>query len=236
SEPGSVFASPWGWRQYGDSGKWLNDIVAPLGSVVDAMAFVHNLVGKTGVHSTATLLQATGFQMPGFPGMGAWVSYGLGSLNDNLPTFIVLPDHRGFPSNGQKNWDSAFLPARHQGTLIRPGAANPIEDLFPARDGIVTKASDAERLAVMNHLNRRHAESRPGDSRLDARIKSYELAARMQLAAPEALQISSEPKHILKMYGLDHGLGEFPKEINVPEETAIFGRKCLIARRLLERG
>ncbi|HEY0982302.1 DUF1501 domain-containing protein [Schlesneria sp.] len=232
---GATFAPPWKWNSYGECGKELSEISAPLGSVVDEVAFIHNLVGKTGVHSSATLLQATGFQMPGFPGMGAWVSYGLGSMNDNLPTFVVMPDHRGFPSNGQKNWDSAFLPALHQGTLIRPGAVNPIEDLFPI-EGLVSKEADAAGLSVMNRLNRLHAESRTGDSRLEARIKSYELAARMQLAAPEALEITNEPQHILRMYGLDQGGGEFPKEINVPEETDIFGRKCLIARRLLERG
>ena len=120
---GATYAAPWTWKQYGQCGKHLSEITAPLGDVVDEIAFVHNLIGKTGVHSTSTLLQATGFQTPGFPGMGAWVSYGLGSLNDNLPTFVVLPDHRGFPSNGQKNWDSAFLPASHQGTILRPGAA-----------------------------------------------------------------------------------------------------------------
>lgn len=118
SEPGSVFASPWPWKQYGNSGKWLNDIVAPLGSVVDEIAFIHNMVGKTGVHSQATYLQSTGFQLPGFPGMGSWVSYGLGSENDNLPSFVVLPDHRGFASNGQKNWDAAFLSPEHSGTMI----------------------------------------------------------------------------------------------------------------------
>lgn len=233
---GNTFAAPWKWEKHGECGKALSEITKPLGAVVDDLAFIHNVVGKTGVHSTATLLQATGFQLPGFPGMGAWVSYGLGSMNDNLPTFIVMPDHRGFPSNGQKNWDSAFLPARHQGTLIRPGAANPIEDLFPAREGIVTKEADTAGLQVLTRLNRQHAATRAGDSRLEARIKSYELAARMQLAAPEALEIAGEPKHILKMYGLDQGTGEYPKEINVPEETEVFGRKCLIARRLLERG
>ena len=233
---GATFASPWKWQSYGQSGKRLSEISAPLGNVVDEIAFIHNLVGKTGVHSSATLLQATGFQLPGFPGMGAWVSYGLGSMNENLPTFVVMPDHRGFPSNGQKNWDSAFLPARHQGTLIRPGAANPIEDLFPEQNSIVTRGSDVDGLDVLTRLNRRHAETRPGDSRLEARIKSYELAARMQLAAPEALDISGEPEHILKMYGLDRDQAEYPKEINVPEETEIFGRKCLLARRLLERG
>ena len=232
---GATFASPWSWKQFGQCGKHLSEVTAPLGEVVDEMAFIHNVIGKTGVHSTSTLLQATGFQTPGFPGMGAGVSYGLGSMNDNLPTFVVLPDHRGFPSNGQKNWDSAFLPASHQGTIIRPGAANPIEDLFPAKNGLVTREGDAAGLELMTKLNRRHAESRPGDSRLEARIKSYELAARMQLAAPEALNIEGEPKHILDMYGLAGGR-EFPKEINDLEETDIFGKKCLIARRLLERG
>ena len=94
------------------------------------MAFIHNLVGKTGVHSQATYLQATGFDTPGFPGMGCWVSYALGSMNDNLPTFVVLPDRRGFASNGPKNWGAAFLPTHHQGTVIRPGTENPIADLF----------------------------------------------------------------------------------------------------------
>lgn len=232
---GATFASPWEWKQYGESGKHLSAVAAPLGDVVDEIAFIHNLIGKTGVHSTSTLLQATGFQTPGFPGMGCWVSYALGSANDNLPTFVVLPDHRGFPSNGQKNWDAAFLPASHQGTILRPGATNPIEDLFPATAGIVTREGDAAGHDLLAILNQRHALQRPGDSRLDARIKSYELAAKMQLAAPEALEISGEPRHILEMYGLSDNR-DFPKEINDREETDIFGRKCLIARRLLERG
>jgi hypothetical protein len=97
----------WDFKPYGQCGKLLSEVVAPLGAVVDDLAFIHNMVGKSGVHSTGTLLQATGFQLPGFPGAGCWVSYALGSLNDNLPTFVVLPDHRGFASNGVKNWDSA---------------------------------------------------------------------------------------------------------------------------------
>src|SRR5947209_14888341 len=108
----------WDFRPYGQSGKMLGEVVADLGDSVDDIAFLHNMVGKTGVHSSATLLQATGFQTPGFPGAGAWVSYALGSLNENLPTFVVLPDHRGFASNGAKNWGAAFLPAQHQGTVI----------------------------------------------------------------------------------------------------------------------
>ena len=128
---GPWMKSPWAFERHGRCGKMLSDIVAPLGEVVDDMAFVHNLVGKTGVHSQATYLQATGFQRPGFPGMGNWVSYALGSMNENLPTFVVLPDHRGFASNGPKNWASAFLPARDSGTTIFPGRKNPIADLLP---------------------------------------------------------------------------------------------------------
>jgi hypothetical protein len=227
----------WDFKPYGECGKQLSEVVAPLGDVVDDIAFVHNMVGKTGVHSQGTLLQTTGFDRPGFPGMGCWVSYGLGSLNENLPTFVVLPDHRGLPSNGTKNWDAAFLPAQHQGTVVYPGSDAPVADLFPhERADFVTGDADREAGAVLARLNRAHAEARPGDDRLDARIRSYELAARMQLAAPEALDISKESKEVLRLYGLDHGVSSFDKEINPVEETDYFGRKCLVARRLLERG
>ena len=227
----------WDFQPYGGCGKLLSEVVAPLGDVVDELAFVHNMTGKSGVHSAATLLQATGFQLPGFPGAGSWVSYGLGSLNDNLPTFVVLPDHRGFPSNGVKNWDSAFLPAQHSGTLVYPDAEAPIADLHPHRAGAyVTPAGEADAHRLLAELNRGHAATREGDQRLDARIRSYELAARMQLAAPEALDLKAEPEHVLRLYGLERGPQAWPKEINAEEETWHFGRKCLAARRLLERG
>jgi len=232
---GATFCSPWRWTRYGHCGKSLSEIAAPLGACVDEMAFIHSMVGKTGVHSQATYLQATGFDTPGFPGAGAWVSYALGSANKNLPTFVVLPDHRGLASNGQKNWGAGFLPAEHQGTILRPGTANPITDLHPpaGHDNPLLRERTVHLLA---ELNREHQATRPGDSRLEARIRSYELAARMQLSAPEALDLSSEPKHILKMYGLDDVPASFPAAINDREETIHFGRKCLIARRLLERG
>jgi hypothetical protein len=227
----------WDFNPYGKSAKLLSEVVAPLGAVVDDIAFVHNMVGKTGVHSQGTLLQTTGFNRPGFPGMGSWVSYGLGSANENLPAFVVLPDHRGLASNGTKNWDSAFLPAQHQGAAIYPGTDTPLEDLFPnEKTEYVTRAGDRAGIRLLAELNREHATARPGDARLDARIHSYELAARMQLAAPEALDVSKEPAHVLKLYGLDHGATTFAQDINPIEETDYFARKCLVACRLLERG
>ncbi|MCA9016031.1 MAG: DUF1501 domain-containing protein, partial [Planctomycetaceae bacterium] len=117
SSPGKTMQAPWKWKQYGESGKWLNECVAPLGECVDDMAFIHDMVSKSNVHGPATFMQATGFILPGFPGMGAWISYGLGSLTDNLPTFVVLPDPRGFAPNGAANWSAGFLPASNQGTI-----------------------------------------------------------------------------------------------------------------------
>ena len=207
---GPWMKSPFRFDRYGECGKAISEAVAPLGACVDDMAFVHNLVGKTGVHSQATYLQSTGFQLPGFPGMGCWVSYALGSLNDDLPTFVVLPDNRGYASNGPKNWHSAFLPAQHQGTVIRPGTERPIADLFPPESSPITTQSEQAGLELLTRL--------------------------MQLSAPEALDLSQEPQHILRLYGLDHGQTSWPSEINDQEETEYFGRKCLVARRLLERG
>ena len=232
---GPWMQSPFAFARHGQSGKHLSEAVAPLSEVVDDLAFVHNLVGKTGVHSQATYLQATGFQRPGFPGMGSWVSYALGSENENLPTFVVLPDHRGYASNGPKNWASAFLPTHTQGTTIFPQRENPIPDLHP-KAGFVTPASHRAGIDLINQLNAGYAETRPGDDRLEARIQTYELAARLQLSATEALDIAKEPDHVLKLYGLEREPKQYPKTINPPEETEYFGRKCLIARRLIERG
>jgi len=227
----------WEFKPHGRSGRMLSEAVAPLGACADEMAFVHNMVGKTGVHSQGTLLQATGFNMPGFPGVGCWVSYALGSLSDNLPTFVVLPDHRGFASNGPKNWDSAFLPSQHAGTIIYPGAETPIADLYPHKAGrYISAKSDREGFALLEQLNRKHMQQREEDSRLDSRIQSYELAAKMQLAAPEALDISKESEAMKTMYGIQEHRKVWPTEINAEEEADYMGRKCLAARRLLERG
>lgn len=232
---GPWMKSPFRFAPCGDCGKRLSHVVAPLGDCVDDMAFVHNVIGKTGVHSQATYLQSTGFQRPGFPGMGSWVSYALGSLNQNLPTFVVLPDHRGYASNGPKNWGSAFLPASSQGTVIFPQRANPIADLT-AQAPFVTPESEADGRRLLQSFNRRYNEQRPGDSRLDARLRSYELAAAVQLSAPEVFDLSDETESTLRSYGLGRMGTAWPQNINAPEEMEYFGRKCLIARRLLERG
>lgn len=227
----------WDFKAYGESGKLLSDAVSPLGDVVDQLAFIHNMVSSSGVHSAATLLQTTGFVLPGFPGAGCWVSYALGSLNDNLPTYVVLPDHRGYGSNGVKNWDAGFLPSQYSGTVIQPLNPQPLADLSPAASGsFATAAADAQVRATLVALNQRHRDQRAGDQPLEARIESYELAARMQLAAPEALSLADEPEHILRLYGIQAGRTEWPSEINIEEETHLFGTRCLTARRLLERG
>lgn len=236
SSPGNTLATPWPWRQYGQCGKYINDCVAPLGKCVDDIAFVHNMVSKSNVHGPATFMQATGFILPGFPSVGAWMSYGLGSLTDNLPTFVVLPDPRGYPPNGPRNWGSGFLPAEHQGTTIRPGNANPIEDLFPPQKSYINQNSEADVLGALSKINQSHEAERQGDSRLDARIRSYELAARMQLSAPDVLDIKGEPSHILDLYGINQPDTAYAGPMNPGGEIRNFGRNCLIARRLLERG
>lgn len=225
SSPGAVMKSPWDWKQRGGCGKWVSDLVPHIASCVDDIAFVHSMVSKSNVHGPATFMQNTGFVLPGFPCMGSWVSYGLGSMNQNLPTFIVLPDSRGFAPNGPGNWSAGFLPASHQGTMIRASSANPIFDLFPPKGArFITPNSEADTWNLVRDLNRDHLLRHEGDSRLEARIASYEMAARLQLSAPEVLDISGETEATRRLYGLDDKV------------TQDFGRNCVIARRLLERG
>jgi hypothetical protein len=224
SSPGACMRSPWEWKQHGRCGKYVSTLLPHLADCVDDIAFLHAMVSKSNVHGPATFMQATGFVLPGFPSVGAWVSYGLGRLTDDLPAFVVLPDSRGFAPNGPANWGAGFLPATHQGTMVRPGSHNPIYDLFPPEKSSVTTESEADGRRLLKQLNEAHKATRGGDSRLDARIASYELAARLQLSAPEVLDISKETVATRNLYGLDEKV------------TADFGRNCLIARRLLERG
>jgi len=202
----------------------MSGLVPHLAECVDDIAFLPAMVAKSNVHGPATFMQTTGFLLPGFPSIGSWLSYGLGSETDNLPTFVVLPDARGFGPGGPKNWGPGFLPSNFQGTLFQPAKKNPIADLFPPQDEYVTPENDAEGLDVLAQLNRMHMADRAGDSRLDARIQSYEMAARLQVTAPDVLDLSKETDATKKLYGLDSPV------------TEDFGRNCLVARRLLERG
>lgn len=224
SNPGVVMPSPWAWQQHGQSGKWVSALFPHLAQLVDDITFVHSLQSKSNIHGPATFMQNTGFILPGFPSAGAWVSYALGTLNESLPVFVVLPDPRGMPPNGPGNWTCGFLPASHQATLVRAGTPAPIQDLARPAGTYVTPASDAEGLALLHNLNQEHLATRPGDSRLEARIASYEMAARLQLSAPEVLNINDESPATRALYGI----GEAP--------TDDLGRRLLTARRLAERG
>lgn len=225
SNPGVVMPSPWKWKQHGQCGKWVSDLLPHTAECVDDIAFVASMMSKSNIHGPATFMQNTGFILPGFPSAGSWISYALGSLNDNLPIFVVLPDPRGVPPNGPGNWSAGFLPAAHQATTIRAGSPNPIYDLDPPKSAtFITKESEKEGMALLEKINRQHLATRAGDTRLDARIASYEMAARLQLSAPEVLNLDGESDATKKLYGIDE------------EITSDMGRRCLSARRLIERG
>jgi hypothetical protein len=225
SVPGAVMKSPFAWRQHGRCGRWVSDVFPHVASCVDDLAFLMAMASKTNVHGPASYMQNTGFVLPGFPCMGAWISYGLGRLSDNLPTFVVLPDPRGLPYNQTGNFSAGFLPMTHAGTVIRPTAPVPIADLRPPESAKeITPQGEADGLKLLQQLNRYHLADNPGDSRLEARIASYELAARMQLSAPEVLDLSKESDRVHRLYGTDDPV------------TADFARNCLVARRLAERG
>jgi Protein of unknown function (DUF1501) len=224
ASPGPVLRSPWTWRRHGQTGRWVTNALPHIAECVDDLTFLYAMHAPTSEHSAGQTMQVSGFVSPGFPTVGAWVSYALGSGNRNLPTFVALPDPVGLPWTGQAAWGSGFLPAAHQATMINPAAENPVPDLFPRGARFITPASEREGLDLLNRLNRQQLEQTPGDSRLEARIQSYELAARMQLAVPDVLDVQGETEATRRLYGLDDA------------RTRDFGRNCLIARRLIERG
>jgi hypothetical protein len=225
SEPGTVLAPAFEFKQHGTCGRWVSSALPHLAGCVDDMAFLMAMVSRTNVHGPGSYLMNTGFLLPGFPCMGSWISYALGSEVDNLPSFVVLPDSRGLPYNQKGNFSSGFLPVAHQGTIIQGGAGAPIPDLrAPATAKFINSAADRDGLALLQKFNRAHLIANDADQRLEGRIHAYELAAKMQLSAPEAFDISGETEVTRKLYGLDE---------KVTEE---FGRRCLTARRLVERG
>jgi hypothetical protein len=217
SAPGNVLKPPFEFKQHGQCGRWVSSVLPHTAGCVDDIAFLMAMTSKTNVHGPGSYMMNTGFLIPGFPNMGAWLSYGLGSLNDNLPTFVVMPDPKGLPYNSKGNFTSGFLPVTHQGTIINPGSPTPIPDLFPANHpAYINDQSEKEGLALLNKLNKEHQSEREGDTRLESRIASYELAAKMQMSAPDALDVSKETEETKKLYGLDEKV------------TEDFGRRCLI--------
>ncbi|MEP6670129.1 MAG: DUF1501 domain-containing protein [Chthoniobacter sp.] len=226
SKPGSCQGSYWPFRQHGQCGRWMSDLFPQLATCVDDIGFIHSMQSKSALHGPAMFMANTGFILPGFPSMGAWVTYGLGSESDNLPSFVVLPDPRGLPPGGVINWGAGFLPAVYQGTPLNTDAGTaPIADLFPPKSFADSLASgEKEGRDFLRELNTRHAAEHVGNSELEARISAYELAARLQLSAPEVTGLRGESDTMQDLYRLAH------------EDLGPFGRQCLLARRLVERG
>lgn len=220
---GALMRSPFAFRPRGQSGKPVSELFPHLGEHVDRMAFIHSGYSESNNHSPALFMMNTGLPRMGFPCLGSWVTYGLGSESRDLPAFVVLsdPKGRGLPKGHAANWGAAFLPGVYQGTHLKPSGP-PIENLAPPA-GLAPRAQRRQ-LDLMRELNEQHRAQHPDEPDLAARIESFELAYRMQSAAPEAIDLSAEPAHIERLYGLDD------------ERCAHFGRQCLVARRLLERG
>jgi len=218
---GLLRQSDWRFGQRGRSGIWVSELFPHIGAVADQLTIINSMVADTSNHTPATFQENSGFRLNGFPVLGSWLSYGLGCETDNLPAFVVIPDARGLPAGGTINWSNGFLPARHQGVAIR-GRGAPLDDLMPARD-LGPNADQATR-ELLSRMNRRHLAERSSDDALSARIRSYEMAARMQLAIPEVANLERETLATQDLYGLHR------------PQTADFGRACLLARRLIERG
>lgn len=221
-QPGRLMKSVYPFRQHGKSGAWVSSLLPHLAECVDDVCFIHSMFAKSNNHTPAAFQMNSGFTLNGFPSMGSWLSYGLGTENENLPAFVVLPDPRGLPAGGSINWTSGFLPANHQGVAFRTQSSEPVPDLqTPKNISASARRSDMELLATMN---REFATSNPGDNAFAARLRSYELAAQMQSSIPEATDLSQETESMQQMYGLNEAANKG------------FAKNCLTARRLLERG
>ncbi|MEX2578694.1 MAG: DUF1501 domain-containing protein [Verrucomicrobiales bacterium] len=218
---GRVVEPKWKFKQYGECGKHVSDLFPHVGSCVDDIAFLHSMTADSPIHGSALLMMNSGSLISGHPSLGSWVNYGLGSVNENLPGYVVMLDQSGGPISGAKNWTSGFMPASYQGTVFR-SQGSPILNLEHV-DGM---ADGEQRMLIdsLNHLNAGHLSTRFDNTNLSARIASYELAYRMQSTAPEAIDLDGEPEETKSLYGLDR------------DGTEDFGRKCLLARRLVERG
>jgi uncharacterized protein DUF1501 len=220
-QAGNLFRGPFPFRQRGDSGLWVSDLLPHLAGCADKLTVIRSMVSRSANHMPAVAQMNTGFILTGFPSMGAWVGYGLGTENQNLPAFVVLPDPYSYPWGGTLQWSNGFLPAFCQGTAFHT-AGDLVPDLATPKE-IAPEKRQAS-LEWLARINREYEQQHPGDSSLQARLKSYELAARMQLTVPGLADFEGESKATRDLYGLDK------------KETAGFARNCLLARRMLERG
>ena len=218
---GRVVGPKWKFKQHGQSGQWFSDLFPHLATCADDMAFIKSMTADSPIHGSAMLQMNSGKILSGSPALGSWVNYGLGSENENLPGFVVMLDPKGGPISGAKNWSSGYMPATYQGTIMRSKGA-PIIDLSLPEG--TTRAMQRELLDALNAQNAEHLAGRADNSDLAARISSYELAFKMQQHAPEAVDLSQETEATQKAYGLDN------------PRTLDFGKRCLLARRLVERG
>jgi len=220
---GNLTKSPWEFKPRGQSGKMVSQLVPHLGELADEMCFIHSLTSKTNTHGPGENFMSTGYTLDGFPSVGSWATWALGSENEELPAYVAIPDPRGTPQSSVNNWGAGFLPAAYQGTDFN--AAKPLRNLNrPA--GLNAKQDKATR-SFLQRLNERHLKKFPGDTELAARISSYELAARMQLSVPEVSDLSTETRATLKMYGADDAANPL---------KAAFAKNSILARRLLEKG
>lgn len=217
-----LLASPRKWKRHGESGLWASEWIPHIARHMDDIAVLRSCWTNGINHSGGVCQMNTCIDVAGRPSLGSWVHYGLGTANENLPAFVVMCDNAGNPVNGPRNWSSGFMPATHQGVRVHGDREEPIANLLPPENQSLDRQE--HKLQLLHQLNVAHAENRSQQSELEARIRSYELAFRMQSAAPEAVQLSEETEHTLRLYGLDQ------------KETEPFGRICLLARRLVERG
>mgnify|MGYP001167683041 FL=1 len=222
-EQGDLIKSPWSFKPRGQTGKMISDLVPQLGELADEICFIHSLTGKTNTHGPGENFMSTGYTLDGFPSMGAWVTWALGSENEELPAYVAIPDPRGTPQSSVNNWGPGFLPAAFQGTDFN--ATKPLRNLV--RPHGVSAKTDLATRRFLQRLNEQHLEKFPGDTELAARISSYELAARMQLSVPEVSDLSTENSATMKMYGAD--------DVSNPIKSG-FAKNCILARRLLEKG
>ncbi len=218
---GRIVEPRWRFKQYGECGKWVSDLFPNLATCVDDIAFLHSMTAESPIHGSAMLMMNSGKILSGAPSLGSWLTYGLGTENENLPGYVVMLDPTGGPISGAKNWSSGFMPASYQGTILRT-KGSPILDLQPP-DGF-TREIQRDLLDAIGKANEKHAQSRSSNTDLAARIASYELAYRMQMSAPELVDLSQETEETLQLYGVNE------------DKTADFGKRCIIARRMVERG